>query len=279
MSTGRATCVAHDKNLSTYSLNVLKTDKTHPLTPSPQIGRGKCAFTLAEVLITLGIIGVVAAVTLPTLIQKYQEKETVTRLKQVYSILSNSYALILQEDGDPTNWGLSEENFNQITIDKFAKYIKNVKICKSSSKKCFPDPRLDMNGELEVVQFNKQSALITPNGIVILFYTQSFNQISTGCLTHNHCIDVVVDINGNKGPNQWGRDTFVFHADKYKILPRGVARTSVAATKTCSPLEKASIGWYGGSGCTAWVLQKENMDYLKCIKGKSEYCDKKYYFE
>ena len=40
----------------------------------------KVAFTLAEVLITLGIIGVVAAMTMPSLIQNYQEKATVTKL-------------------------------------------------------------------------------------------------------------------------------------------------------------------------------------------------------
>ena len=44
----------------------------------------KKAFTLAEVLITLGIIGIVAAMTLPTLIGKYQKKQTVTQLKKAY---------------------------------------------------------------------------------------------------------------------------------------------------------------------------------------------------
>ena len=43
------------------------------------------AFTLAEVLVTLGIIGVVAAMTLPALVQNYKEKATVTQLKKVYS--------------------------------------------------------------------------------------------------------------------------------------------------------------------------------------------------
>ena len=56
-------------------------------------GKNKWAFTLAEVLITLGIIGVVAAMTLPTLIQKYQEKVTVNKLKKMYSVLSQAYNL------------------------------------------------------------------------------------------------------------------------------------------------------------------------------------------
>ena len=47
----------------------------------------KKGFTLAEVLITLGIIGVVAALTLPSLIQNYKEKATVTAVKESYSIL------------------------------------------------------------------------------------------------------------------------------------------------------------------------------------------------
>lgn len=48
------------------------------------------AFTLAEVLITLGIIGVVAALTLPSLIQNHKEKVTIVRLKQAYSLFSTA---------------------------------------------------------------------------------------------------------------------------------------------------------------------------------------------
>lgn len=46
----------------------------------------KNGFTLAEVLITLGIIGVVAAMTMPTLIQKNQDKELISRIKKTYSM-------------------------------------------------------------------------------------------------------------------------------------------------------------------------------------------------
>ena len=52
------------------------------------LARVRHAFTLAEVLITLGIIGVVAAMTMPTLIQKQNERETVVRLKKIHSVLS-----------------------------------------------------------------------------------------------------------------------------------------------------------------------------------------------
>ena len=74
------------KNLFTYSLTHLLTSK-------------KAAFTLAEVLITLVIIGVVAAMTIPTLISDYQEKVTITKVATAYSILSNAWQMSLVESG------------------------------------------------------------------------------------------------------------------------------------------------------------------------------------
>lgn len=61
-------------------------------------------FTLAEVLITLGIIGVVAAITIPTLMQNSQDKEKITALKKTYSTLSQAFSMAKAENGDPTNW-------------------------------------------------------------------------------------------------------------------------------------------------------------------------------
>ena len=61
----------------------------------------KPGFTLAEVLITLGIIGVVASMTLPSLVQKQTEKTTVARVKKAYSILQQAYMLTVQDNGMP----------------------------------------------------------------------------------------------------------------------------------------------------------------------------------
>lgn len=61
----------------------------------------RAAFTLAEVLITLGIIGVVAALTMPVLISNYRKQVTETKLKQTYSILSNATSKLISETGIP----------------------------------------------------------------------------------------------------------------------------------------------------------------------------------
>ena len=58
------------------------------------------AFTLAEVLITIGIIGIVAAMTLPGVITSYQKQETVSRLKKVYATVGSAFAKAAVEYGD-----------------------------------------------------------------------------------------------------------------------------------------------------------------------------------
>lgn len=62
------------------------------------------AFTLAEILITLGIIGVVAALTLPVLIEEHQKKETVAKLKALNSIMGQAFQLSKTENGDWSTW-------------------------------------------------------------------------------------------------------------------------------------------------------------------------------
>ena len=62
----------------------------------------KKGFTLAEVLITLGIIGVVAAMTIPNLITHNQKEETVTKLRRAISVFNQAYKLSFDELGNPT---------------------------------------------------------------------------------------------------------------------------------------------------------------------------------
>ena len=89
----------------------------------------KKAFTLAEVLITLGVIGVVAAMTMPTLIQNYRKNEAVTKLKKIYSLVNQAIKLSEVEYGEQANWDMDCGKSNKITcttdeaIEKFNTYI------------------------------------------------------------------------------------------------------------------------------------------------------------
>lgn len=79
-------------------------------------------FTLAEVLITLGIIGIVAAMTIPTLMTKFAKSRTETQLKTFYSKINQTVKMSIAENGDPEGW---------ITSNKEYTYEENVEFLKT----------------------------------------------------------------------------------------------------------------------------------------------------
>jgi len=91
-------------------------------------GEKRAAFTLAEVLITLAIIGVVAVMTIPTLISDYQKQVTVTKLKVTYSTINQALRLSAIDNGPVSNWdrNILEEDVDWTydeTLDWFNKYL------------------------------------------------------------------------------------------------------------------------------------------------------------
>lgn len=85
---------------------------------------------LAEILITIGIIGVVAAITIPTLITNYQKKITATKLKKTYAELTNAVRLSEADNGEVSGWNItnkSEENFDEYILPYIKASKKNYK--------------------------------------------------------------------------------------------------------------------------------------------------------
>ncbi|MBP3924850.1 type II secretion system protein [bacterium] len=83
------------------------------------------AFTLAEVLITLGIIGVVAAMTLPAVIQNHRKHIVETRLKKFYTTINQAIMLSEVDHGDKRDWDIMD--VDTLYNEYIKKYIKNIK--------------------------------------------------------------------------------------------------------------------------------------------------------
>ena len=86
----------------------------------------RSAFTLAEVLITLGIIGVVAAMTLPTLIQNYKKHVVETKLAKFYTTINQAVAMSSTENGEPADWvkDCGSSSNPTCTTDDFTDWFK-----------------------------------------------------------------------------------------------------------------------------------------------------------
>ena len=225
--------------------------------PPRNIGYSR-AFTLAEVLITLGIIGVVAALTIPTLISKYQEKQTIVKLKKVYSILQNAYTAAEAEYDKPRYWSTpdyTEEN-NIIIWEILTKNISNKKKC---NKNCFPTYKnlkgqtLSLGGDIP-----NYLTIVLPDGAVL---SANFPWQTRYVAGDRFPVGpITVDLNGLKGPNIAGKDYFRFWLTHGKgILPCG-AQIYPDDDTWIIGMQNGN----NGSCFTGWVLQNENMDYLKC---------------
>ena len=84
------------------------------------------AFTLAEVLITLGIIGVVAALTLPALINNYEKSVVETRMQKFYTNINAALKLSIVENGDMVDWTFPQDYYDADGSEKFFNtYLKN----------------------------------------------------------------------------------------------------------------------------------------------------------
>ena len=169
----------------------------------------KSAFTLAEVLITLVIIGVVAALTIPTAIAKYQKEQTVARLKQVFSQLNQSVRLSVPKYGDPRTW-----DYSLVGINFFNKYLSNYIKVKNMTLNTneITYRRTDGLTETGFNPLKDGADVVVLNSGAIMYFSHTSTQYKT----------FVIDINGLKGPNKIGRDLFFFVLDRESgmFIPR-----------------------------------------------------------
>ncbi len=225
----------------------------------------KRGFTLAEVLITLAIIGVVAALSIPAVVKNYKETQTVTQLRKNYSILSQAYNLALAENGDPTGWdlkGLGNPEGALNFLDKMRPYLKIIKECKTNKDGCLASGYYkDLNGK-DASTFNPgyQALIRLADGTGVVLQVWDVT-----CADFRACAFITVDLNGDKKPNQLGIDTFTFLAKKNKLVPQGIGGDTYDFENWCN-LAKSSVPGnnYNGVGCAAWVVINQNMGYLSC---------------
>lgn len=168
-------------------------------------------FTLAEILITLAIIGVVAALTIPSVVVNYQKSQTVTKLKKAFSALSNTTNLAIAEHGPITNWEIGQEAYPAKSINFANKYlIPYLKVAKNCEAKTTGDCAYHytyLNSNTQFALGSEYTRFYLTDGTLIALQASS-SESAEGDL--NKLIYMYVDINGQKKPNKWGKDIFRF---------------------------------------------------------------------
>ena len=221
----------------------------------------KKAFTLAEVLITLTILGVVASLTIASTRQNISQRETVLKVKHTYSLLSNAYDIYLI-----TNPQMPPQSYSAQGATNVANmFLQSVQVANDVGTDPAAKRRimhtgnyLDLHGKSGYniyVDRNTYYLVVLKDGSHLWFKGIE----SAGHRQDNIVSDIFYDVNGRRGPNRRGYDMFEFNIADREIIPAGEHPTYDSFAATCSNRSTGS-GW----GCAAWIIRNNNMDYLKC---------------
>lgn len=209
------------------------------------------AFTLAEVLITLGIIGVVAALTMPALMASYQRMVFKQQFRKMYSTLSQAYAKTVYDTGGMTDCyhtdisgsgygSYSSSECKTIFKSALEKNLRIAKICETKGVEngclmnnqykgmdtLLTDSNPDATDE-EKESIMKNCINVTKNRLLneSLVYVLNDGSIIISSGAHVPPAAMMIDINGQKGPNKWGHDlfkmSFVKDRNNYRLYPSG----------------------------------------------------------
>lgn len=233
----------------------------------------KKAFTLAEVLITLGIIGIVAALTMPILVNKYRKIVIANQFKKTYSVIQNTIVRAEKNHGTLGDWPCFSGSHGGklfLDVDAFMKNISEVlnvtkkesgglvannpvSMCGSSSDYITMDGKV-LKSKSGDPYWKKETTLYIADGSCIYFRSLEGNEPIYADLSKNHgnnsIMEVYMDVNGSKNqPNKLGIDLFAFEIYyNGKIVPY-----KNYDPKNCSTLVSASqLG--GGYSCAARII-------------------------
>jgi len=244
----------------------------------------KLAFTIAEVVITLGIIGLVAEMTIPTLVHDIQKQQYVLGFKKAYSLAQNGLKTIMAEEGvtELGNTSLFDgsifsNNARQDTIDAIMKkHFKVVKSCKYGDNSCSKEDYSAL-GYDDVYEFfgpNMYNIYLADGMYFSFKFEQSCNpNIASYGKIKAYCGSLIFDTNGSKPPNKLGRDlmTFFVIAQNGSIYPQasmdhamwqyGLNWSTASEywrnnSAYCGSLNSLDVSGAEGTGCAARIIEE-----------------------
>ena len=211
--------------LKLFSKTEVQEDKTHPTPPLEREGVNvscaehtvkhlftfkKVAFTLAEVLITLGIIGVVAALTLPTLIANHQKQTLVNQLKKAVNTIENAARMAVANEG--------VSKYEETTLYQTTIYDREGYISFYDCSYNYDTQKCDVYKSMINKYFKTVSFAVfyggDPTGAGAKIYSTSMFVLPDGAYIYWGTWRIVIDVNGKKGPNIFGRDVYSLYLDK-----------------------------------------------------------------
>ena len=209
------------------------------------------AFTLAETLVVMGIIGIVAALTIPNLNQSTGDREKVAKVRKIYSNLQDAYGRATAVYGPYEEWFINDNNNAERSkrmAERITEFMKVSKSCENEiTSACMKEGEFTNIGGSDYT-----------TGEIVQDDTYSYLLADGTSITFDGGAWVFVDIDGpNKGQFKRGVDVFKFSVNQEE----GVYYDSWSGKIKAA----FCVGYCPDcdSTCEGWIIRYGNMDYLK----------------
>ena len=239
-------------------------------------------FTLAEVLVTLSILGVVAAIVIPNVINKISDRVAITQLKKAVSAFNEAFQKAVIIEGDPVKWDSSGDIWSSRRVSLLAPYFNVKKICLKDpfsyatyTLTCSGYPTIEGTESYVFRNLNNTrkaqsvfASFITKDGILYMPINNSLKDkgfVHPDFQSEKYLFSLLIDINGSKKPNRFGYDVFFFPVtDKGILIKDNIS--SLTYDNYYGVLHKANCKYketrYNpGYSCGNYVIRHNNMDY------------------
>jgi len=217
----------------------------------------KKGFTLSEVLVTLTVIGIIAAITIPSIAINFHRHVQYVAFMKMYSTLSSVMELAQADHKKPNRWTFDPNNRTQVLRDNIYPYLNIAQICEAQgNEKCVDYMITALSGgesaNASIFMQGGGHTVFLDDGTILATYCNL--SIDGGVKV----ITFIFDTNGDKKPNTAGRDIFVmdYTADengKWGFLLDG----DTYGAQNCNPSDPDSTG----EGCPSRLIDEGKMNY------------------
>jgi len=220
---------------------------------SAKLNSHKKAFSLAEVLLTLVILGILAAVLNPVVTAASGRKEVVAKVNKAYSVVCQGIDAIAYEQGIPVgDMGFLEAGHEKYFFERFIDKVDTIKVCREDPMGCFATTGITKLNGMPANDFEVIYSLVTKDGMAYGWDSKAACESKGLSAEDAHlCVgSFIVDINGDGKPNRYGYDIFFFPViDTVGAVPAGKYRTLDCNRRNA------------GTTCAAKVIEKHEINY------------------
>ena len=201
------------------------------------------------------ILGFIAAVVIPAMVNRYHERTTISKVKRTYSQLNQAIHMAIANNGYITSWNVSDGT-SSTSATQVASYIKpylnlkkdcGTKACQGYKQITLKDLNGNNRGSAGQYDSNSKYYKIILSDSTNIWLRSEEKFCKTDSSLPKQCFVIWFDINGSEEPNTFGRDIYVIVATADGI---NLINQSLCTLQT--------HGW----GCLSYILQNNNMDYL-----------------